>query len=310
MIKEMDILVTGGTGMVGTALRNIAPDATYVSSDEFDLRSISDTERMFDLCRPKYVIHLAARVGGVSANTEFVGDFFLDNIRMNTNVLELSRKFCVQKTLSLLSTCVYPDDASYPLSVDQIHNGRPHSSNFGYAYAKRMLDVQSRAYRQQYGCSFITAIPNNLYGENDNFDLQNGHVIPAIIRKIYEANLSGSDVTLWGDGSSLREFTYSNDLAKILFFLIENYNDQHPINIGCPNEVSIKYIAEKIAKTLKFKGNIVWDESKPSGQYRKPSSNDALLKLGWSSEEYSDLEFGIEKTCDWFALNYPNVRGA
>ena len=209
----------------------------------------------------------------------------------------------------MLSTCIYPDNAIYPLTEEQVHNGPPHNSNFGYAYAKRMLDVQSRAYRQQYGCNFITAIPNNLYGKWDNFDMENGHVIPSIIKKVYEANLVNSDVILWGDGAPLREFTYSDDLAKILVFILENYNEDCPINIGNTKEVSIKYIAEKIAKILDFKGKIIWDTSKPKGQQRKPSDNNALLELGWDKNRYKDLDLGLKETCDWFVSNYPNIRG-
>lgn len=149
----------------------------------------------------------------------------------------------------MLSTCIYPDDVEYPLSEDKIHAGPPHSSNYGYAYAKRMLEVQSRTYRHQYGCNFITAIPNNLFGECDNYHLEDSHVIPAIIHKMYLANKNNTDVELWGDGSPLREFTYSYDLASILLFLLENYNDEGPINVGNTIEISIKSAAEKIKNT-------------------------------------------------------------
>ena len=163
-------------------------------------------------------------MGGLKANLNNLGSFYYENIIINSNVLEASRKFNVKKVVSLLSTCVYPDKITYPLTEEQIHNGKPHDSNYGYAYAKRMLDVQSQAYRDQYGCNFITAIPNNLFGENDNFDLENSHLIPAIIRKVHEAKMNNSDIILWGDGSPLREFTYSKDLAKIILFLLNNYD--------------------------------------------------------------------------------------
>ena len=186
-----NILVTGGTGMVGVALQKLIPDAIFIGSKHFDLKSKEEVSKMFAYYEPEYVIHLAAKVGGVKANKDFLADFYYDNIMINTNVLECAKDYKVKKLLSLLSTCIYPDSVCYPLLEKNIHEGEPHESNFAYAYAKRMLDVQSRAYREQHGCNFITAVPNNLFGENDNFDYNNSHVIPAIIRKIYEAKLLG-----------------------------------------------------------------------------------------------------------------------
>jgi GDP-L-fucose synthase len=173
-----------------------------------------------------------------------------------------------------------------------------------------MVDVMSRAYRQQYGCNFITAIPNNLYGENDNFDLENSHVIPAIIRKVWEAKINKKpSVFCWGDGSPLREFTYSEDIARILLFLMEKYDEPEPINIGNTDEYSIKEVVEIICNILEYNGHIEWQTNKPSGQHRKPSSNQKLLNLGWKKEDYTPLKEGLKKTCEWFIMNYPNVRG-
>ena len=228
---------------------------------------------------------------------------------MNTNVLEACRLVKVEKLVSFLSTCIFPDKVEYPLTEDKIHFGAPHSSNYGYAYAKRMLDVQSRAYRKQYGCNFITAIPNNLFGENDNFDLENSHVVPAMIRKMYEAKLNDEDVTLWGDGSPLREFTYSKDLAEILLFLLEHYDEEGPINVGNTNEISIKEVAETIAGILDFKGQIVWDITKPKGQFRKPSDNSKLLELGWREENYTNFRKALTNVCQYVILKYPHLRG-
>ena len=220
-----------------------------------------------------------------------------------------TQDFNIKKVVSLLSTCVYPDDAIYPLTEEQIHLGPPHASNFGYAYAKRMLDVQSRAMRQQYGCNFITAIPNNLFGPNDNYDLEGSHVIPAIMRKMHEAKLGNENVILWGDGSPLREFTYSKDLAEILLFLLERYDEPEPINVGNTQEYSIKEVAEMIAEIVGFDGKIVWDTSKPMGQHRKPSDNSKLIELGWKQENYTDLKKSLTETYKWVILKYPNLRG-
>jgi len=172
-----------------------------------------------------------------------------------------------------------------------------------------MLDIQSRAYRDQYGCNFITVVPNNLFGENDNFDLEKSHVIPAIIRKIYEARIKKKNVSLWGDGSSLREFTYSGDMVKILLFLLESYNERDPINVGNVGEISIKQVSEMVAQNLKFEGEILWDISKPPGQHRKPSTNSKLVDLGWAKQQYTPFDEALYSTCRWFEENYPNIRG-
>jgi len=305
------ILITGGTGMVGSAFRVYEPDgAVRVGSSDCNLTDISETMSLLHEHKPDAVVHLAARVGGVKGNYDFVGDFFRENIMMNTNILEACRLYEVSKVVSLLSTCIYPDSPRYPLTEDQIHAGEPHYSNFGYAYAKRMIEVQCRAYRQQYGCNFVTAVPNNIFGENDNFDLENSHVIPAIIRKIYEARENDENtVTLWGDGSPLREFTYSSDVADALMFVMRNYDDATPINIGCTGEISIKNVAELIARNMNYGGEIVWDVSMPKGQLRKPSSNGRFLDLGWDDSFYTPFKTGLSRTCTWFEKNYPNVRG-
>ena len=302
----MRIIVTGGSGMVGTAFKKALPTAMYPSRLHMPLNE------NVKLGNVEYVFHLAARVGGVKANTSFVGDFYYENEKINQNVLHAAKEAGVRKVISLLSTCVYPDGPyiTYPLTEKQLHLGPPHSSNYGYAYAKRMVDVMSRAYRDQYGCNFITAIPNNLYGENDNFDLEDSHVIPALMRKIWEAKINNKPcVECWGDGSPLREFTYSEDIVRILIFLMDNYDEKEPINIGNTEEYSIKEIALILCKYLEYDGEIVWNTDKPAGQFRKPSSNKKLLDLGWKKEWYTPLKEGLKKTCDWFIINYPNVRG-
>ena len=305
------ILVTGGTGMVGNCFKDFDTEHDFilVGSGDYDLKSPAETHFMFKDHKPDTVIHLAAKVGGVKGNTEYVADFYKDNILINTNVLSSAKEHEVGKLVSLLSTCVYPDKAKYPLTPDQFHNGAPHKSNFGYAYSKRMLDVYSRALRQQYGCNFICAVPNNLYGIRDNFDLENGHVIPAIIRKVYDAKLKDHTPVFWGDGSALREFTYASDISKILLYLLANYDGEKPVNIGTTEERSIKSVVHTICSCLDYTGDVIWDESKPSGQARKPSSNQKLLDLGWNKKDYTSFEEGIRLTCDWYKENYPNVRG-
>jgi GDP-L-fucose synthase len=286
----MKCIITGGSGMVGSAFKNILPRAEYITRQQFHNLS-------YDI-KDKSVIHLAAKVGGVKANTDYISDFYCENSEINQKILNYAHMGGAKKVVSLLSTCVYPDAPyiKYPLTEDQLHLGPPHESNYGYAYAKRMVDVMSRAYRQQYDCNFITAIPNNLYGENDNFHLENSHVIPALIRKVWEAKINKLNyVECWGDGSPLREFTYSEDIARILVFLLENYSGSEPINIGNTEEYSIKETVEIVCNLLEYRGEIVWQTEKPSGQYRKPSSNQKLIDLGWKKENYTSLEKGLKK---------------
>jgi len=292
--------------MVGSAFKRVLSTAHYPTRQEMDLL------QSLDFSKIENIIHLAAKVGGIQANMSSMGDFYYENEKINQNVLQGAKNAGVKKVVSLLSTCVYPDASyvTYPLTEDQLHMGPPHSSNFGYAYAKRMVDVMSRAYRQQYGCNFITAIPNNLYGENDNFDLENSHVIPALMRKIWEAKINKKPfVECWGDGSPLREFTYSEDIAHILLFLLKHYNEPKPINIGNTDEYSIKEVVEMLCKFLEYDGEIIWNTDKPAGQYRKPSSNQKLLDLGWNKNGYTPLAEGLKKTCKWFIIKYPDVRG-
>lgn len=257
------------------------------------------------------ILHCAARVGGIQANTDFISDFFKDNVEINLNVLETAKSLGVKKLVSILSTCIYPDAAyvTYPLEEWMLHIGPPHNSNFGYAYAKRMLEAQSRAYRQQYGCNFVSVICNNLYGTNDNFDIDNSHVIPALIRRFYEAKLNNlTEVKCWGTGTPLREFTYAPDAAKIIKWVADNYNEQLPLNIGCTEEISIKTVTEMIAKEVGYTGDILWDTTKPDGQLRKPSSNKKLIEAGYKLD-YTPIEVGLKETINWFKNNYPNVKG-
>ena len=315
---RLNVLVTGGNGMVGTALKKYLstkknenpfyiPDIKFLSSEECDLRHIEKTDKLFQENKPRVVLHLAGRVGGVKANTSYVADFYFENMLINMNVLHSAYKHEVDKLVCMLSTCIYPDRVEYPIKESSLHAGPPHDSNFGYAYAKRMMEVQCRAYRQQYGTNFINVVPNNIFGENDNFDLDDGHVIPSIIRKIYEAKKNNETAYLWGDGSALRQFTYSYDIAKMLFFLTKNYNEVEPINIGCGKEYSIKQTAEAIAEILGYDKEIGWQLDMPSGQPRKPSDLTKLEEMGWS--EYTDFRKALENTCKWFVKNYPKIRG-
>jgi len=304
----MKTTIFGATGLLGKALQKTCPyDALLLSSKDVDLRQKIDNiiVKNNDLW-----INTAAKVGGVAANTNFVGEFYNDNISMTSNVFEAAKNCNVKKMISVLSTCIYPDQrfVTYPITEDQLHNGPPHQSNFGYAYAKRMIDVSSRAYRQQWGCNYVSVVPNNLYGPYDNYDVNNGHVIPSLIRKFFEAKRDGRDVIIWGTGKPLREFTFSEDAAQIMWWVAKNYDEPDPINIGNTEEISISDLAELIGKILSYNGKIKFDATKPDGQYRKPTSNAKLISKG-CKPEYTSLQKGLEISIEYFVNNYPNVRG-
>lgn len=301
--------ITGSTGLLGSEILSLSPESIGLTSKDCDLTESNHAILTLEDGRVDAVIHCAARVGGVKANTDYVADFFDDNVKMNMNVLDACRERSL-KLVSVLSTCIYPDApyVKYPLTEDQLHMGPPHPSNFGYAYAKRMLEVQSRAYRQQFGCNFISVIPNNLYGINDNYDLSSGHVIPALIRKFHEAKIFGHDhVDIWGSGKPRREFTFARDAAEIIIWLAENYNGAEPVNIGNPEQISIEDLAHMISEEIGYNGRVIFDKSKPDGQYEKPSSNEKLKTLGWKGE-YTPLQEGIQETIKSFQSRYPLIR--
>lgn len=302
------VLVTGGTGLIGSAVKLLCPEAITFHSAKYDLRNKSDTISMYECYRPTHVIHLAGKVGGIKANTDYPADFFWDNIQISSNVLHFAHLYKVEKVVSVLSTCIYPDIVTYPIFPDELHHGNPHSSNFAYAHAKRMIDVQSRAYRKQYGCNFVTLIPNNNYGPtNDNYDLNDSHVIPAIIRKVYEAKLNGdSHITFWGDGKAERQFTLSIDTAKILLWALDNFDNEHPFNIGDKTEYSVAEVIDTICHHFEYSGQIRWN-GQLGGQLRKPAYIN-MAEFGYT-EPTVELFDGLKVTCDWFKDNYPYVRG-
>lgn len=304
----MKLLVTGSNGLVGSALRKLnPPDTTFLTRDDVNLTDFPKTEFIFAEHKPTHVIHLAAEVGGIGGNISNSGDYFRNNILINTNVLEVSRRVGVKKLISFMSTCVFPDAAEYPLTVDQIHNGPPHPSNFSYAYAKRMLDVQSKAYRKQWGLDYQILVPTNIYGPHDYWNLQDGHVVPSLIHKIFLAKQNGEPLSVWGTGKPLREFVYSEDIAKLTLWAIENYEHSDPLILSSGIEVSIFELVTTIAKHMEFSGEIVFDETKPDGQFRKPSDSETLHKF-LPEFTYLALDEGLKRTIAWFNQNHSSIR--
>jgi GDP-L-fucose synthase len=297
------VLVTGGTGLVGSAINA----DVKLSSKDGDLRDWNYARSIFFYHLPDEVIHCAGQVGGLGANMNHKGEFFYNNIMINTNVLEACRLAGVNKVVSFLSTCIFPDDIEYPITAKKIHLGEPHSSNYAYAYAKRMIEVQSRAYNEQYGTNYVCVIPTNIYGPNDNFNIDNGHVLPALLHKCYLAKQNNTDLEVWGSGKPLREFIYSEDVAKLTEWVLDNYEEQEPIILSPSEEISIKAVVDIIVDKFNFKGNVKWESDKPDGQFRKPPDNSKLLSY-LPEFKFTPIEEGIEKTIDWFVKNYDTAR--
>jgi GDP-L-fucose synthase len=307
------ILVTGGTGLVGSAIKTISKnydyDFIFLSSKECDLTNYTDTFELFLNYKPDCVIHLAACVGGLFKNMKCKVDMFEKNILINTNVLKVCHEIGVKKVVSCLSTCIFPDKTTYPIDETMLHNGAPHFSNDAYAYAKRMLDVQSQAYQEQYNNNFICVIPTNIYGPHDNFNLQDSHVIPGLIHKCFLAKQKGEPFVIAGTGTPLRQFIYSEDLAILILWALENYNEIKPIILSVPenDEKSINFVATCIAKKFNYEHNMVFDKEKPDGQFKKTANNSKLLAR-IQNFEFTPIEDGISKTVEWFEANYKNSR--
>jgi len=303
MKNNLVTLVTGGGGLVGSS---ITGNTLKVGSD-FDLRDTSVANKLFSDLQPTNVIHCAGRVGGLGGNMNMKGEFFYDNIMINTNVIESCRKYGVKKLVCFLSTCVFPNDVEYPLTEKKIHSGPPHTSNDAYSYAKRMADIQIRAYREQYGLNYVSVIPTNIYGPNDNFDLVNGHVVPSLIHKCYLAKKNNTPFKIWGSGKPLREFIFSKDVGKLTEWVLKNYEEEEPIIFSTSQEVSIKDVVGLIVKHMSFTGEVVWEDDKPDGQFRKPSDNSKLLSY-LPDFKFTSLDEGLKETIDWFIDNYENCR--
>lgn len=306
------ILVTGGTGLVGQGIQTIQYLYNYtfvfIGSKDYDLTNLKETQQLFEKEQPDYVIHLAACVGGLFKNIKYKVDMYEKNILINHNVLKCCHDYKVKKVISCLSTCIFPNDTTYPINETMLHNGPPHKSNDAYAYAKRMLEIQSRAYQEQYDDNFICVIPTNIYGTHDNFSLEEGHVIPALIHKCYEAKKNKEKFVVCGSGKPLRQFIFSIDLARLIMWTLIEYNEKEPIilSVGEKEELSIKHIAIEIAKQLNYEYMIEFDETFSDGQFKKTADNSKLMSL--KNFSFTKIEDGIKQTVEWFIKNYSNCR--
>jgi GDP-L-fucose synthase len=298
------ILITGGRGLVGSEF--VGEQFYKPTSNEFNLIDYNKTNELlskgFD-----GVIHSAAMVGGVGRNMKLKGEFFFKNIMMNTNVIESARVYGVKKLVSFLSTCIFPDEIDFPLTESKIHLGPPHFSNDAYAYSKRMLDIQIKAYNEQYGLKYTSVIPTNIYGPNDNYDIENGHVIPSLIHKCFLARENNKDFTIWGSGRPIREFIHSKDVAKLTEWVLENYEETEPIILSTSYGISIKELVDIITEIMNFKGKVIFDSTKPDGQLRKPTDNTKLKNL-IPDYKFIDIYDGLKDAVEFFEKNYQTVR--
>ncbi|KAJ7253022.1 hypothetical protein B0H12DRAFT_1117094 [Mycena haematopus] len=303
------VLVTGGTGLLGKALEHIIetepvgskygkrPNETwiFVSSAEGDLRDPEQTNKLYEKYKPTHVINLAALVGGVFRNMKYKLTFLRDNILINDNVLHASYTHKTVKLISCLSTCVFPDKVEYPLDENKIHSGPPHESNFGYSHAKRMVDVQNHAYKEEFGCNFTSAIPTNIFGPHDNYDLEDAHVIPALVHRCYLAKKNGTPFIVGGTG--------------LFVWMLRDYDDVEPIilSVGEDEEISIKDLTDAIVKAVGFDGHYSFDTSRADGQFRKPASNKKLIdRIG--GFQFTPFDQALDMSVKWFIENYDAAR--
>lgn len=302
----MTILVAGGSGLVGSAivreLKKVKKDVIGITSADLNLLDRDKTFSFVKNLQPSSIIDAAAKVGGIGGNTTFPVDFLSQNIQIQSNLMDAAHFAGVKNFLFLGSSCIYPKRCPQPIKEEYILTGELEETNSAYAVAKIAGIELIKSYRKQYGYPWISVMPTNLYGPNDNFDLETSHVLPALIRKFVDAEINNSkEVTLWGSGDPLREFLHVDDLAKGILVCLEKYDDPIPINIGSGSEISIKDLAILIADQIGFSGEIIWDLSRPDGTLRKILDISKISKLGWKPT--IDLKEGIRMTIEWFLQN-------
>ncbi|KAF7636951.1 hypothetical protein Mgra_00003691 [Meloidogyne graminicola] len=354
--KQNRILVTGGSGLVGKAIEKVVNSGEkrdddewfFVGSKDCDLTDLEQTRKLFQQIKPTHVINLAAMVGGLFHNLRHNLQFFTKNLDIAQNVLRCCHEFDVQKCVSCLSTCIFPDKTTYPIDETMIHNGPPHESNFGYAYAKRMIDILNRGYAQEHNrnillstqirgragsgsrpgfflgsgsrlshffgqpgflLEYTSVVPCNVFGSYDNYNLENAHVIPALIHKCYLAKKNGTPLTVFGSGKPLRQFIFSEDLARLFIWTLWEYKSIEPIilSVGEEDEVTIKDVVEGIVKAMDFKGEVIYETSKADGQFKKTASNKKLRSF-LPDFKFTPFEKAIDDSVKWFVNNYETAR--
>ncbi|MBE9125162.1 MULTISPECIES: GDP-L-fucose synthase [unclassified Coleofasciculus] len=313
MEKDAKIYVAGHRGLVGSAIvktlrKNGYNNLILKTSQELDLRRQTEVENFFAAERPEYIFLAAAKVGGINANNTYRAEFIYENLMIESNIIHSAYLYNAKKLIFLGSSCIYPKFCPQPMKEDYLLTDFLEPTNEPYAIAKITGIKLCENYCRQYGVNFISAMPTNLYGPQDNFDLANSHVLPALIRKTHEAKINKADsVEIWGTGAALREFLYVEDLANALIFLMENYNNIEFVNVGTGEEVSIKELAFLIKAVVGYEGDLSFDTSKPDGTPRKLLDTSKLNAVGWKAE--TSLKEGLELTYQWFLENYSGIRG-
>jgi GDP-L-fucose synthase len=312
MHQSSRIFVAGHRGLVGGAIARVLQSRGYRelllrTRQELDLTRQAAVDAFFAQNRPEYVFLCAAKVGGIHANNTYPADFIRENLQVQTNVIDAAYRHGVRKLLFLGSSCIYPKLAPQPITESSLLTGPLEPTNEWYAIAKIAGLKMAQAYRRQYGFDVISAMPTNLYGPGDNFNLESSHVLPALIRRFHEARERGAaSVTLWGTGTPRREFLYVDDMADACIFLMEHYESEDSINVGCGEDVSIRELAELVSRNIGFRGRIAFDTSKPDGTPRKLLDVSRLKSLGWRPRV--SLDEGIAETCRWFLENQATCR--
>ncbi|MFY3743826.1 GDP-L-fucose synthase family protein [Anaeromyxobacter sp. Red801] len=306
------IVVTGGAGFLGGFVqeelrRRGATEVFVPRSKDYDLVQMEGVRALYRDARPTMVLHLAARVGGIGANRENPGKFFYDNLMMGVQLIEVGRQVGLKKLVALGTICAYPKFCPVPFREEDLWNGYPEETNAPYGLAKKMLLVQSEAYRQQYGFHSVVLFPVNLYGPRDNFDLRTSHVIPALVRKCVEARERGDrQIVVWGDGSASREFLHARDAAEGILDAAERYDKSEAVNLGAGFEIKIRDLVPLVARLCRFEGEIVWDTTKPNGQPRRMlDTSKALREFGWKAR--IGFEDGLRETVEWFEANRGSI---
>ena len=312
MNKISKIYVAGHTGLVGSAIvrclkKNGYTNLIFSDIKDFDLRRQQEVEDFFAKEQPEYVFLSAAKVGGILANNTYPAQFIYDNLMIATNIIHSSYLYKVKKLLFLSSSCIYPKMAMQPIKEEYLLTGSLEPTNEAYAIAKIAGLELCKFYRREYGCDFISAMPTNLYGINDNFDLENSHVLPALIRKFHEAKIGEKEeVVIWGTGSPKREFLYVDDLADALLFLMQHYEGDEPVNIGTGEDIAISELVEIVRKVTDFTGKIIYDTSKPDGTPRKWLDVSKIHKLGWKHK--TELIEGVKSVYEWYINEPPQLK--
>ncbi|MBI2118337.1 MAG: NAD-dependent epimerase/dehydratase family protein [Elusimicrobia bacterium] len=300
------ILVTGGSGLLGNALKEVCPEAIYTTRKDSDLTDLCQVRNLFKKIQPQIVLHLAAKVAGVKTNAEKIADMYTVNTQINTNVLNVAQEFKVKKLVAVLSNCVFQEKPPHPPTEKDIHTQMPFRGHMGYGYAKRMLDLQIHLLHEQYGCNFTSITPVTIFGPFDNWNFNEGHVVGALINKCYTAKIKNQPFTIWGSGQAIRQFIYSYDVARVLMRVLKDYNNTETIIVAEKEGTAIRTLAELIAKIMNFEGHIVYDTTQPEGESIRVLDQSKFNNL-FPDFKFTPIEDALKSTIQWYLKNHERI---